>query len=694
MNKRNWPQPASERRYTGPDPWEALINPVKNLSGVGPKRAQLLAKLDIETIYDLLTTFPRRWERRRLTSLNQLRQGETVVVKVIVKHASLKRPKKGLSILEARVADAAGEAVAIWFNQAYLAQKLKPGKELVLTGVAEYRFQRWQIGVKEYNLDGELPASEIEPIYPLTAGINQRLMRNLIQEAVRNFADNVPETLPAYLLERYQLMPLGPSLRAIHMPAGWERLAAARRRFIWEELFILQLGIMLQGERRAMLPGINHRGPAQLVDAFLQNLPFALTRAQQKVLEEIWRDMESPRPMSRLIQGDVGSGKTVVAAGALVKAAASGHQGVMMAPTEILAQQHYQTLKSLLGPLGLRVACLTGGTGLKEKEKILQAAENGEVDLLVGTQALIQERVAFKRLGLTIADEQHRFGVRQRASLKQKGNPDLLLMSATPIPRTLAMTIYGDLDLSVLDELPPGRSPVATHFIPDHKREGAWGFIKGQIRAGRQAYVICPLVEENEELDLKAATAVYEELKKRFRPYAVELLHGKMKGSEKNRVMDDFAQNRVQLLVSTTVVEVGVNVPNATIMVVEGVERFGLAQLHQLRGRVGRGGEKSYCFLMGNPRTEISKERVKVLLKTTNGFTIAEEDLKLRGPGDLFGTKQHGLPELKIADLAENAALLPEIRGEAMNLVREDPELAGWPDLKTILNHKFQRVMI
>lgn len=661
--------------------------PVQFLKQVGPQRAKLLTRLGIRTVEDLLNHFPRRYEdRRTVKSIVQVIHGEVETVRgKVAGHQELK-PRPGLRIVKITVTDVTGSLNAVWFNNPYLVKQLPRGTEIMVTGKVDRRFGAVDLAVSDYEVVNEDdPGAAIIPVYPATEKMPSKSLRGLVSLALEKVEELMPEILPEPFLQQKSLIDRAEAYRQIHFPADFKALEEARRRLVFEEFLLLQLAIHQVRGARNKLAGIPLPGNNVLIKAFLASLPFTLTKAQERVTREIFHDMAGPYPMARLVQGDVGSGKTVVAALALLKAVESGYQGAMMAPTEILAEQHYLYLRQLLGPLGVKIDLLTGSVGKKERSEILQRVATGEGVILVGTHALIQESIEFKALGLAVTDEQHRFGVRQRSVLQQKGeNPHVLVMTATPIPRTLALTLYGDLSLSVIDELPPGRKEIKTIHISDKSRNKLYQFMQREIDAGRQAYVVCPLVEESEVLDLRAVNELSEVMTKRFPQYKVGLLHGRMKSRDKERVIEGFRQNHIQILVSTTVVEVGVNVPNAAIMVVEGAERFGLAQLHQLRGRVGRGEYQSYCLLISNSASEEIRRRLAVMCDTNDGFRIAEEDLKIRGPGEFFGTRQHGLPDLKIADIIRDAAVLEEAR-QAVD------EIAALPDNRLILREAQKR---
>ena len=660
--------------------------PLQYLKGVGPQRSNLLSRLGLETVADALLFVPRRYEdRSHLTPFRDLRVGESLCSAGTVAGVSPPPPGSRRQPLQVLLRDPTGYLAAVFFNQPYLVNTFKRGQQVVLYGkVVRFRRGPLQMVHPEFELvedeeDDLLHTGRLVPIYPLTEGLAQRPLRSLMHRVVEEFADAAPDPLPSALRERLGLLPLAPALRAIHFPADLSGVEAARRRLVFDDLFIFQLGLALRRSREARAAGIPMGPPGPLVARLLTLLPYRLTQAQERVWDEIQQDLASGRPMNRLLQGDVGSGKTVVALLTLLLAVEVGFQAALMAPTEILAEQHSLTLGPLLAQLGVRLALLTAGLRPSEREELLAGIRTGEIRVAVGTHALIQEGVEFSRLGLVVVDEQHRFGVLQRATLRAKGmNPHVLVMTATPIPRTLALTAYGDLDLSVIDEMPPGRKPIVTAWRSEGKRREIYDFLRKELAAGRQVYVVCPLVEESEARDLRAATELAERLRQEVFPdERVGLLHGRLRLDEKEAVMRAFKAGEIQILVSTTVIEVGIDVPNASVMLVEHAERFGLAQLHQLRGRVGRGPWKSYCILLASGGlTAEARRRLEALCQSQDGFQIAEVDLSLRGPGEFFGTRQSGLPEFKIADLLRDGALLNEARREAMALVATDPNLA------------------
>ena len=678
-----------------------LDTPLTQFPGVGEVRAKKLEKLGLHQCRDLLSYFPRDYEdRRKVHSIRSAPLGQKVCISAMAaEHPRLSRIRKGLDLVKLKVVDQAGALHITFFNQSYVERALRAGEEYIFYGVVEEQGSRRTMVNPIFERVGRQNFTGcIVPVYPLTAGITNHLLCTLTQQAVTACAKDMPETLPRGVRLDHELAQAEFSYRNIHFPESFEALELARRRLTFEELFYLSAGLAMLKERRGDVLGCAI--PPRPMEEFLARLPFPLTGAQRRVMEEISRDMVSGRPMNRLVQGDVGSGKTVVAAYAAWLAAGAGYQSALMAPTEVLAEQHWRSLSALLEPAGVRVGLLTGSLTPAGKKKVRQALAAGEIDLIIGTHALLSQGVEFARLGLMVADEQHRFGVAQRAALAAKGDsPHVLVMSATPIPRTLALIIYGDLDVSVIDELPPGRTPVETYVVREDKRARMYNFVRRLVGEGRQVYIICPAVEENAEgtmqnaewegdgpaLDLKAVTTYAKKLQTEVFPdLRVDFLHGKMKPKEKESVMAAFAAGETQVLVSTTVIEVGVDVPNAALIIIENAERFGLSQLHQLRGRVGRGKHQSYCVLITNTRSVEAMQRLRTLASTTDGFKISEEDLKLRGPGDFFGSRQHGLPQMKLADLAGDMRLLSEAQDSARRLLMADPTLSQ-PENRPVL---------
>ena len=653
---------------------------VTTLSGVGEKKAQALEKLGLRTLGDLVEGYPRRYEdRRRVWPIGQAPEGEDVCVcAVVAQPPRTALIRKGLSTTRFVAFDDSGSMTVTLFNQPYAAKQLKVGESYVFYGKVEGASARRSMTNPVFEPEGRSRVTgRIVPVYPLTAGLSTRQLEGWIGQAL-NQVGELEECLPRSVRQRHQLPHRDWAVRTVHAPNSLEELEAAHRRLVFEELFYLTAGLGLLHKRRQEGLGCLCRPcPA---GQFTQTLPYTLTGAQKRTLEEVFADLTGGKVMNRLIQGDVGSGKTVMAAAAAWLCALSGWQSALMAPTEILAQQHYRTLTDLLSPLGIEIGLLTGSTKAAEKRRVRSALADGTLRVVVGTHALISQGVEFANLGLVITDEQHRFGVGQRSALAAKGNmrqPHVLVMSATPIPRTLALIIYGDLDVSVIGERPPGRQEVDTFLIGEDKRERMYGFIRRQVEEGHQVYVVCPAVEEHEESagELKNVNDHADALARVFPDLRLAILHGKLKPKVKEEVMGRFLAGEVDVLVSTTVIEVGVDAPNATLMVIEDADRFGLSQLHQLRGRVGRGSAKAYCVLMSSSRNEETRRRLKALCATNDGFQIAEQDLELRGPGDFFGSRQHGLPQLQVADLAGDTRLLYEAKTAAEELLREDPEL-------------------
>ena len=662
-----------------------LTDSINKVRGVGVKKAAAFARLGIKTVYDLLTYYPRTYEdQSRVTPIAELRVGERAAVLGVIQQVT-ERPtrRRGFTVLTALLGDGTGYAQAVWFNRRFLKSKLREGQRILLSGKADYAYQGGgQLALSQitsFEILGAQDAADehlgILPVYAATEGLTQKQLRQMMAYALAQTVDELEENLPQRIREEYRLIGRRAAFQRIHFPKQEEELRAARRRLAFEELYLIQCGLLALKKRTAEeQEGIAHAANGALVARVLAALPFALTDDQEKVWAEITRDMESPLPMRRLVQGDVGSGKTAIALLALVKTVENGCQGALMAPTEILAHQHYDTLCELLAPLGVRVGFLSGRLTKKEHAEVLSALASHEFDVVIGTHALIQEGVAFDRLGLVVTDEQHHFGVAQRSALEKKSGvvPDVLVMTATPIPRTMTLTVYGDLDVSRIEHLPPGRRPIRTFLRDETARTKIYAFVRREIECGRQAYVVCPLIEANEESDLPSAEEVYNELScGSFRGIRCGLVHGRLKASDKEAVMRGFYAGEIKLLVATTVIEVGVNVPNATVLVVEHAERFGLAQLHQLRGRVGRGSDASYCILIAG-RQAAGAERLRVIEETSDGFRLAEEDLRLRGPGQFFGAMQHGLGDLKIADVLADMDLLLLARRAALATV-DDP---------------------
>lgn len=661
---------------------DSLNKSAQFVKGVGPKKIKVLNRLGIETIDDLFYHFPYRYEdRNRLKKISDLEIGKIQSVEAEVLVCGLKRIKSGKTIFEMAVGDDTGKLFIIWFNQPYLKDYFKIGDKLILYGKVEKK-KRLQLVNPEYEIiscdekDDYIHTRRIVPIYPLTKGINQRSLRKIIYKALEKFVHLKKDFLPHLLKNKYNLLHITLAMKNIHFPESFLLLEKSRRRLIFEEFFKLQLIMAFRRlKNKTEAGGISHKLKEEEIEEFRRLLLFKLTSSQEEVIKDIEFDMASPISMQRLLQGDVASGKTVVAAYALWLTVKNGYQGALMVPTEILAKQHYLNLKKLFKGSKLNLLLLVSDMSKKEKENAKAKIKKHKANIIIGTHTLIQSGVEFKKLGLVVIDEQHKFGVAQREVLKKKGvNPDILVMTATPIPRTLAYTVYGDLDISVIKELPPGRKSVTTWWVTDKKRAGAYEFIRKQINSGRQVYIVYPIIEESKVLDIRAAKSMHRELKNKiFSEFEVGLIHGQMKSKDKEKVMGDFKKGKVDLLVSTIVIEVGIDISNASIMLIEHAERFGLSQLHQLRGRIGRGGHESYCILVSSSKTEKAKKRLASMSKYHDGFKIAEEDLLLRGPGEFFGKRQHGAPELKIGNILTDVKLLELARGEAFNLAEEDP---------------------
>ncbi len=702
------PSPASEHPASGPEapdastsgvpspasehPASGLEAPVSSLPGISAAYSGRLQRLGITTVGDLLYHVPHRYDDyRTLKPINRLEYGEETTIIGTIWETSTHRTRGGGTIVNSIIADASGTITATWFNQPYLTRQLRAGRQIVLSGKVDEYLGRLvlQAPVWEPLEREQIHTARLVPIYPLTRGITSRWMRRLMKRVVDHWAPRLEDHLPGTIRERTGLLDLRTAIQQIHFPDSQQTAQEARRRLSFDEFLFIQLGVLRQRQEWQSQPSTSIPRNQTLLDTFLKSLPFQLTEAQRRSMDHILGDLTQPHPMSRLLQGDVGSGKTVVATAAMLMAAAVGKQTALMAPTEILAEQHYRTIVQLLAQADnwdlerpISVVLLTGSLRRVERGKVYAALASGQADVVVGTHALIQRHVTFKDLGLVVVDEQHRFGVTQRAILRGKGDsPHMLVMSATPIPRSLALTVYGDLDISLIDELPPGRQPIETRWLLPRERERAYGFVRSQIEKGRQAFILYPLVQESDRVEARAAVEEYERLQQDVFPdLRLGLLHGRLKPREKDRAMTAFRQGELDILVSTSVIEVGIDVPNATVMLIEGADRFGLAQLHQFRGRVGRGGHKSYCLLLSDaaapddPQTRTTWERLKAIEETQDGFVLAEKDLKLRGPGDFFGVRQSGLPTLRLASLS-NVQILEQARTEALILFEEDPAL-------------------
>ena len=656
-----------------------LNKDVKYVKTVGPNRVKLLNKLNIYTLKDLITYFPRDYEdRSKPKNLYECVDGEEVLIEAMATGRINEMHKGRMTISRLIVKDQTGTCYITWFNQGYLRDKFQAGRMYRFFGKISNKNGRLEMNSPVYDeIDQSKNTGRIIPIYPLTYELKQSTLRKIMENGLAEVRGLLPETLPEYIIKENKLWDINSTIERIHFPVELSDFNKARERLVFEELLTMQLALLkLKNNYEHNTNGIQFDKNAKMSDV-INELPFKLTKAQLRVLEEIDNDMESNKSMNRLLQGDVGSGKTVVAMISAYKAVKSGYQATIMAPTAILASQHLEGFKQILDKFGIRCELLISSITKKKKEEILHKLQAGEIDILIGTHAILEENVIFKNLGLVVTDEQHRFGVKQRGKIASKGErPDVIAMSATPIPRTLALILYGDLDISIIDELPPNRKKIETYAVRKNMEERVNAFIRKQINEGRQAYIVCPLVEENEEMDLKSVIELAEKYKKEtFSEYSVEYLHGKMKAKEKDEIMQKFNNGEIQILIATTVIEVGVNVPNASIMVIENAERFGLAQLHQLRGRIGRGEYQSYCILKYEGNGETVRQRMKVMCDTNDGFIISEKDLELRGSGDFFGTEQHGLPEFKIANLFEDIGTLKKVQRLAINIMEDDPLL-------------------
>ena len=663
-----------------------LLKDAKYIKGVGPNRIKALNKLGIYTLEDVITYYPRNHENRGVKkNIVDLVNGEEALIEVkcVSKMAEIKI-RKNMTIYKLIVRDETATCTITWFNSFYLKNKFKIGETYKFFGKVKRSIN--QIEMMSPTFDEETTnknTGRIIPIYPSIGELPQNSLRKIIENGLLE-AQNLPETLPEYLIQEYNLMGINEATKQIHFPDNFEKYNKARKRLVFEELLIMQLALLnLKTNYEKDIDGIQFSKEAKMSEV-INSLPYKLTNAQSRVLEEIDKDMEDEKAMNRLLQGDVGSGKTAVAMCACYKAVKAGYQAAVMVPTAILARQHYENFKKMLEKFDIKCELLVSGTTKKQKEIILDKLKSNEIDIIIGTHALIEDNVEFNNLGLVVTDEQHRFGVKQRGKISSKGkNPDVLVMSATPIPRTLALILYGDLDISIIDELPPNRQKIDTFAVTSSKEERVNNFIKKQIEEGRQAYIVCPLVEESEEINAKSVIEIAEKYKnENFKEYKVEYLHGKMNKKEKDSIMEDFKNGNIDILISTTVIEVGVDVPNSTIMVIENAERFGLATLHQLRGRVGRGKYKSYCILKYKGNGENTRERMKIMVETNDGFKISEKDLELRGSGEFFGTKQHGIPEFKIANLFQDIEMLKSVQSLAIRIINEDSNLEEEKNLK------------
>lgn len=666
---------------------------VQYIKGVGPSRVKLLNYLRIYTLQDLIQYYPRAYEDRscvkKISDMEDEEEG-LICVEAVTSVSTL-RLKRNMTISKLIVKDDTGNCLITWFNQPYIKNEINVGEQYNFYGKISKKLGKIEMNSPVFDLIGKNNnTGKIMPIYPITKKLSENILRKIMKNAIELVDNKLEDTLPDYIRDEYKLEDINIAITQIHFPNDFSNLKLARTRFVFEELLALQLALLsIKNEYHNEVRGINYAKNVLMSDV-INVLPFQLTKAQLKVLEEIDFDMESIKPMNRLLQGDVGSGKTIVAMIAAYKAVRSGYQVAVMAPTTILAGQHIENFNKILGQFGIKCELLVSSITKKKKEEILEKLKIGDIDILIGTHALLQDNVEFKKLGLVVTDEQHRFGVKQRSIIAGKGiNPDVLIMTATPIPRTLAIILYGDLDISIIDELPPNRKKIETLAVTVSMTDRINDFIRKNINEGKQAYIVCPFVEENEEKDIKAVETLYTKYKEEIFPnYNVSMLHGKIKPKEKENIMKDFKDKKIDVLISTTVIEVGVDVPNANIMVIENAERFGLAQLHQLRGRVGRGEYQSYCILKYNSKSKIVKERMKIMTQIDDGFKIAEKDLELRGSGEFFGTKQHGLPEFKVANLFEDIPILKQVQELATMIENKDPKLENKENekLKRLVN--------
>ena len=655
--------------------------PVRYIKGVGPVKATMFERLGVENVQDLFYYLPKRYEdRSQILDVKDLVPGEHQAVIGKVLKTSVFTARTGTRIFEMAVGDDKNKVIAVWYNQPFLKKMFAAGQKVVLYGKVE-KEKRLQITHPAFEIIDEeekesLEVGRIVPFYSLTEGLSQRELRRVVHRAIHSHLTAVNDPMPTRIRARKKLVDFKFAVENIHFPHSESNLERAYKRLIFEEFFVLQTAMALKRKKRAQ-KGITHAVSGSLMTDFENLFEFELTGEQKKCIKDIESDMASSKPMYRLLQGDVGSGKTVVAMYALLLAAGGGYQGAMMAPTEVLARQHYVTVSQAFMPLGVNVRLLVSGLDAADSERIKKEIAEGEADIVIGTHALIQESIQYKRLGLVVVDEQHKFGVDQRKDLQRKGDvPDTLVMTATPIPRSLMLTVFGDMDTSLLKEKPEGRQPVSTYWAQEEKREAVYTFIRDEVEKGRQAFIVYPRIKETEKSDLKSAEEMYKRLKEEaFRDLRIALIHGRLKTAEKKKIMDDFRKNKYDILVATTVIEVGVDVPNVTVMLVEHAERYGLAQLHQLRGRIGRGEHASYCILLGEPKTDSSMERLATMSEVDDGFKIAEKDLDIRGPGEFLGTRQSGLPELRVGNIVRDFSIMEEAREEAFNLVSEDPDL-------------------
>ena len=657
-----------------------LTKDVKYVKGVGPNRVKLLNKIGIYNLGDLITYYPRDYEdRSKPRMIQNLVNGEDSLIKAVAVSRVVEiRLKNRMCMYKLVVQDETAKCTIIWFNQSYLKNKFIIGETYYFFGKANIRMGKFEMSSPVFDdVNTKNNTGRIIPIYSSTYSLSQNTIRKIIENGLEMVDGNLEESMPEYILDNYNLLGIDEATKKVHFPESFEEFKEARKRLVFEELLTMQVALLgLKNKYSRDIKGIEFAREYKFSD-IINDLPFKLTNAQIRVLQEIENDMEKDKSMNRLLQGDVGSGKTIVSIIAAYKAIKSGYQAAIMAPTSILASQHLESFTEILEKYNIRCELLISSITKKKKEEILEKLKNGEIDVLIGTHAILEDNVIFKNLGLVVTDEQHRFGVRQRSKIASKGkNPDVLVMTATPIPRTLALILYGDLDISIIDELPPNRKKIDTFAVTKQMEERVNNFIKKQIEEGRQCYIVCPLVEENEEIDAKSVLELAEKYKNEmFKEYKVEYIHGKMRPKEKDEIMLEFKEGKIDILISTTVIEVGVNVPNSSIMVIENAERFGLAALHQLRGRVGRGEYKSYCILKYNSKSDVVRQRMKIMQDTNDGFVIAEKDLELRGTGEFFGTKQHGIPDFKIANLFEDIPILKMVQDLSKKIEEEDPRI-------------------
>ncbi|REE88617.1 ATP-dependent DNA helicase RecG [Paenibacillus taihuensis] len=666
---------------------------VRQIKGVSAQKEQELHAFGVHTIADLLDYFPFRYEDYRIRNIGETKDGEKATFEgKIMGNPVLQRYGKAKTRLTVKIAIENVLITAVWFNRHFLQEQLVPGRDIVITGKWEQHRLQMTVSDSEFPDKGKARSGTLQSVYSVGGSITQQWIRKTIDQALLQYGAMIEEVLPVELMDKHGLMPRKDAVMHIHHPEDIAMGQTARRRLVYEELFLFQLKLQAyRSMNRKRMDGVAHVVDGESIRVFVRTLPFELTDSQKKVVNEILIDMRYPSCMNRLLQGDVGSGKTVVAAIALFATVKAGHQGALMVPTEILAEQHHRSLQKLLGGVGLQVGLLTGSLTEKKRRDVLAGLQMGLIDVIVGTQAIIQEGVNFRSLGLVVTDEQHRFGVNQRSVLRRKGmNPDVLTMTATPIPRTLAITAFGDLDVSTLRERPSGRKPIQTNWVKHNMLDRVLGFIRREVGAGRQCYFICPLIEESDKLDVQNAIDLHIQIQQAFPDLRIGLLHGRLTTAEKDEVMRAFSENEVHVLVATTVVEVGVDVPNATLMVIMDAVRFGLSQLHQLRGRVGRGAHQSYCVLIADPKSENGRERMKIMTETDDGFEVSRRDLELRGPGDFFGTKQSGVPDFKLADMAADFGVLEDARDDAAELTAK-PEFwtaAAYARLREVLRRE------